>query len=228
MHPSKTSSKEVMMDLNCLKDSVILYVEDEESVREQTRMILADFVKEVIVAEDGQIGLKIASEREVDLIITDILMPNMDGITMLKTLRNEQRHIPAIITTAFTETNYLLDAIKLQVNGFITKPINIKDLINTTYNTLLPHIQKRELEGCSHVVEALSKLVGGKKIAILRYIVENCDSDNVFHGSYYDIMEALDVSKPTVVNMFKQMISAGILEKVKNKVYRFKKTELIG
>lgn len=217
------------MDLNSLKDCVILYVEDEPSVREQTRLILADFVKEIIVAEDGEIGLKLACEREVDLIITDIMMPNMNGIDMLKSLRNDHdRNIPAIITTAFTETNYLLEAIKLHVEGFITKPINIKDLINTIYNTLLPRIQKRELEGCSHVVDALSKLIGGKKIAILRYIIEHRDSDNVFYGSYYDIMEALDVSKPTVVNMFKQMISAGILEKIKNKVYRFKRTELIG
>lgn len=217
------------MDLNSLKDCVILYVEDDPSVREQTRLILADFVREIIVAEDGEIGLKLACERDVDLIITDIMMPNMNGIDMLKSLRNEHdRQIPAIITTAFTETDYLLEAIKLHVEGFITKPINIKDLINTIYNTLLPRIQKRELEGCSHVVDALSKLIGGKKIAILRYIIEHRDSDNVFYGSYYDIMEALDVSKPTVVNMFKQMISAGILEKVKNKVYRFKKTELIG
>lgn len=217
------------MDLNSLKDCVILYVEDDPSVREQTRLILADFVREIIVAEDGEIGLKLACERDVDLIITDIMMPNMNGIDMLKSLRNEHdRQIPAIITTAFTETDYLLEAIKLHVEGFITKPINIKDLINTIYNTLLPRIQKRELEGCSHVVDALSKLIGGKKIAILRYIIEHRDSDNVFYGSYYDIMEALDVSKPTVVNMFKQMISAGILEKVKNKVYQFKKTELIG
>lgn len=222
-------SKESVMDLNSLKDCVLLYVEDEPSVREQTRLILADFVKEIIVAEDGEIGLKLALEREIDLIITDIMMPNMDGITMLKALRNEHNcQIPAIITTAFTETDYLLDAIKLQVEGFIIKPINIKDLISTIYNTLLPRIQKRELEGCSHVVEALSRLIGGKKIAILRYIIEHRDSENVFYGSYYDIMEALDVSKPTVVNMFKQMISAGILEKVKNKVYRFKRTELIG
>lgn len=217
------------MDLNGLKDFIILYVEDEPSVRAQTCLILNDFVKEIIVAKDGEEGLRIACEQEVDLIITDIMMPNMDGITMLKTLRNEHgKQIPAIITTAFTETDYLLEAIKLRVEGFITKPINIKDLINTIYTTLLPRLQKRELEGCAHVVEALSKLIGGKKIEILQHIIENRDSENVFHGSYYEIMEALNVSKPTVVNMFKQMINAGILEKIKNKVYRFKRIELIG
>ena len=217
------------MDLNSLKDCTILYVEDEQSVRNQTKLILEDFVKEVIIAEDGVQGLKIALEREVDIIVTDIMMPNMNGIDMLKTLRNEhEKMIPTIITTAFTETDYLLDAIRLRVEGFITKPINIKDLINTIYSIMLPKLQSKELEGCAHVVEALSALVGGKKIAILKHIIEKRDKDNVFYGSYYDIMDALNVSKPTVVNMFKQMISAGILEKVKNKVYRLKQSELIG
>ncbi|NLC28530.1 MAG: response regulator transcription factor [Campylobacteraceae bacterium] len=217
------------MDLDRLKDFIVLYVEDEPSVREQTCLILSDFVKEVITAKDGEEGLRIACEQEIDLIITDIMMPNMDGITMLKALRNEHnKQIPAIITTAFTETEYLLEAIRLKVEGFITKPINVKDLINTIYTTFLPRLQKRELEGCTHIIEALSKLIGGKKIEILCHMIDNRDSEDVFHGSYYEIMEALNVSKPTVVNMFKQMINAGIIEKVKNKVYRFRRTEFIG
>ena len=217
------------MDLNSLKECKILYVEDEVSVRNQTKLILEDFVKDVCIACDGEEGLKLALEKDYDIIITDIMMPNMNGIDMLKSLRNEHENTtPAIITTAFTETEYLLDAIRLRVEGFITKPINIKDLINSIYSLYLPKLQSKELEGCSHVVEALSALVGGKKIAILKHIIENRDKDNIFYGSYYDIMEALNVSKPTVVNMFKQMIAAGILEKVKNKVYRLKKSELVG
>lgn len=217
------------MDLNSLKECTVLYVEDEASVREQTRLILADFVEEIAIAQNGKEGLEMALAREYDLIITDIMMPEMDGIAMAKALRKEHhKDVPIIITTAFTETEYLLEAIKLQVEGFITKPINIKDLINTIYTTMLPRIQNKKLEGCAHVVEALSALVGGKKIAILRYIIENRDKDNVFHGSYYEIMEAVGVSKPTVVNMFKQMINAGVIEKVKNKVYRFRQSQLIG
>ena len=92
---------------------------------------------------------------------------------------------------------------------------------------MLPIIQKKEIEGCAHVVDSLAALVGGKKIEILKFIIDNLDEENIFHGSYQDIMEALDVSKPTVVNMFKQLIGAGILEKIKNKVYKFKRQDLI-
>ena len=216
------------MDLNCLKDCVILYVEDEKSVQNQTKMILDDFVKEVRVASDGDEGLKMALEGDIDIIVTDIMMPHKDGIEMLKELKDtHKKDIPAIITTAFTETHYLMDAIKLKVDGFITKPINIKDLINAIYVVMLPKVQQEQLEGCTYMVDALSVLVGGKKIEILKYIINNLDDEQVFYGSYQDIMENIGVSKPTVVNMFKQLIQAGILEKVKNKVYRFQNTKFI-
>lgn len=220
-------NKEKIMDLNCLKDCVILYIEDEISVQHQTKMILDDFVKEVRVANNGEEGLKIALSEKIDIIVTDIMMPNMNGIDMLKAIRAENKNIPAILTTAFTETEYLMEAIKLKVDGFITKPINIKDLINSIYNVMLPRVQKEELEGCSYMVDALSILVGGKKIEILKYIINNLDKEHVFYGSYQEIMENIGVSKPTVVNMFKQLIQAGVLEKVKNKVYRFQNTKFI-
>jgi len=216
------------MDLNCLKDCVILYVEDEGIVQNQTKMILDDFVKEVLVAKDGQEGLEIALREKIDVIITDIMMPNLNGIDMLKALKNEHgKDIPVIITTAFTETDYLMEAIKLKVDAFITKPINIKDLVNALYTIMYPRLQKKELEGCTYMVDALSVLVGGKKIAILKHIVNNLDSEHVFYGSYQDIMDSIGVSKPTVVSMFKQLIQAGILEKIKNKVYRLSNTKFI-
>lgn len=215
------------MDLNCLKDCVLLYVEDEQSVQNQTKMILDDFVKEVRVASDGEEGLKMALEDDIDIIVTDIMMPHKNGIDMLKELKEAGKDTPAIITTAFTETEYLMEAIKLKVDGFITKPINIKDLINAVYTVMLPKVQKEELKGCSYMVDALSILVGGKKIEILKYIINNLDKEHVFYGSYQDIMDNIGVSKPTVVNMFKQLIQAGVLEKIKNKVYRFQNTKFI-
>lgn len=217
------------MDFNSLKDCVVLYVEDENAVREQTQMILKDFVKEVYLASNGEEGLKIALEKEVDIIVTDILMPGMNGIEMLKKLKNEHNKvIPTIITTAFTETEYLMDAITLKVDGFIMKPINVKDLISNIYNAMLPKMHTKEMQGCSFIVEGLAALIGGKKIEIIKYIINNLDENKVFNGSYQDIIDNIGVSKPTVVHMFQQLIKVGILEKVKNKVYRFRNTKFTG
>jgi YesN/AraC family two-component response regulator len=217
------------MDFNGLKDCVVLYVEDEKSVQIQTQMILKDFVKEVYIASNGEEGLKIALEKDIDIIVTDILMPGMNGIEMLKKLKNEyQRNIPAIITTAFTETEYLIEAITLKVDGFIMKPINVKDLISTIYSAMLPKLHSKEIQGCSFIIEGLAALIGGKKIEILKYIISHLDDDKIFNGSYQDIIDNIGVSKPTVVHMFQQLIKVGILEKVKNKMYRFRNTKLVG
>lgn len=218
-----------MMDFNGLKDCVVLYVEDEKSVQIQTQMILKDFVKEVYLAANGVEGLKIALEKDVDIIVTDILMPEMNGIEMLKKLKNEHhKEIPAIITTAFTETEYLMEAISLKVDGFIIKPINVKDLISNIYTVMLPKLHSKEIQGCSFIIEGLAALIGGKKIEILKYIINHLDDEKIFNGSYQDIIDNIGVSKPTVVHMFQQLIKVGILEKVKNKKYRFRNTKLIG
>lgn len=217
------------MDFNSLKDCVVLYVEDEKSVQMQTQMILRDFVKEVYLASNGEEGLKIALEKDVDIIVTDIVMPVMNSIEMLKKLKKEyNRDIPVIITTAFTETDYLIEAITLKVDGFIMKPINVKDLISNIYTVMLPKLDNKELQGCSFIIEGLAALIGGKKIEILKYIINHLDENKIFNGSYQDIIDNIGVSKPTVVHMFQQLIKVGILEKVKNKMYRFRNTKLIG
>lgn len=217
------------MDFNSLKECIVLYVEDEKAVRDQTHMILKDFVKEMYVASNGEEGLRIALEKEVDVIVTDILMPGMNGIEMLKKLKNEyNKNIPAIITTAFTETEYLIDAISLKVDGFIMKPINVRDLISNIYSVMLPKMHNKEMQGCSFIVEGLAALIGGKKIEILKYIINHLDENKIYNGSYQDIIDSIGVSKPTVVHMFQQLIKVGILEKIKNKQYRFRNTKLIG
>ncbi|WP_289686548.1 replication/maintenance protein RepL, partial [Helicobacter japonicus] len=55
---------------------------------------------------------------------------------------------------------------------------------------------------------------------IIQFLLEHCDEDNIFYGSYENIIEHLNVSKPTIVKTFKQLIDTGILIKIKNKVYK--------
>ena len=197
-------------------------------MQNQTKIVLDDFVKEVRVANNAEDGIQMAINGGIDLIITDILMPDKNGIEMLKELRDTYAiEIPTIITTAFMDTEYLMEAIKLKVDGFIAKPINIKDLINSIYGIVLPKIQEKKLKGCTYMLDALSVVIGGKKIEILKHIVNNLDEEHIFYGSYEEIMKIVGVSKPTVVNIFKQLIKAGVLEKVKNKIYRFKSIKFI-
>jgi PAS domain S-box-containing protein len=99
--------------------------------------MLSKVFKDVIACNDGQDGLDnyllYTNEMniEFDAIITDINMPNMNGLEMAKEIRQYDDEIPIITTTAHGEANYLLEAIKINITGYVLKPIDAKELILT-------------------------------------------------------------------------------------------------
>lgn len=213
------------MSLDQLHKLTILYVEDDTDTANLTSMILEDYVGKLLVAHNGQDALTLFAENKVDIILTDILMPKLNGIDLIHTIRNSQTiqnrpDVPVVIATAHTKTEHLLDAIKLGVDGYILKPINIDELLHTLNKAVLPFLQADELASKDLLINAISTFVGGKKIAIIQFLLSHCDEDNIFYGSYEDIIAHLNVSKPTIVKTFKQLIDTGIVTKVKNKVYR--------
>jgi diguanylate cyclase (GGDEF)-like protein len=119
------------MDIDLLKDLVLLYVEDEKFLQDEVSQNIAPFVKEIILASDGLKGLELFKEHhsKIDLIISDIMMPNMDGIEMIDNIRQLDSDIPVIYATAFNESSYLLKTIQQSVSGYILKPIDIELLI---------------------------------------------------------------------------------------------------
>ncbi len=124
-----------------LKDVTVLYCEDEEDLRDVTVGILQNFTKKQFIAEDGAIGLELfkANKDEIDLIITDVNMPNMTGLEMAKEIKKINLDIPIIVATAFSNSEYLLEAIELGVDKYVLKPVNIKKLLDTMNQSLLYH-----------------------------------------------------------------------------------------
>ncbi|MEA3512085.1 MAG: response regulator [Campylobacterota bacterium] len=106
----------------------ILYVEDEAGIREQLSKFLNYFAKELFVAKDGQEGLELFKKHKPDIVVSDIKMPNMNGIEMALAIKeiNPKQHI--IFTTAHSESGFFMEAIDMQVDGYILKPINLEKL----------------------------------------------------------------------------------------------------
>ncbi|WP_421716971.1 response regulator [Arcobacter arenosus] len=104
----------------------ILYVEDELNVQNECSEFLEMFCTTLYLAKDGEEGLKLYKQFNPELIVSDIKMPNMDGIEMIKKIKELNSKTPVIFTTAFNDTNYLHDSIKLQVDGYILKPIDLE------------------------------------------------------------------------------------------------------
>ena len=141
-------------DIAKLKDITVLYCEDEEYLRDITKGILESFTKKQYIGIDGKEGLELFKQNkdEIDLIITDVSMPNMTGLEMAKEIKQINSNIPIIVATAFSNSEYLLEAIELGIDKYVLKPVNIKKLLSTMANSLLYH----ELRDLYH--DGLTKL----------------------------------------------------------------------
>ncbi len=114
--------------LNRLRNLTILCVEDNLGVRKRLVNTLKFYFKEVTEAIDGKEAYEKYKASKPDIIITDIDMPNMDGIDLAKKIRKEDKDTPIIILTAYSNEEYLLELINLKINHFILKPINAQKL----------------------------------------------------------------------------------------------------
>ncbi len=113
-----------------LKNCTILYIEDDDITRENISSYLKRQCKNLYIAVDGQDGLEQFKEHEPDIIITDIEMPNMNGIDMAKKIRKISSDTQIIITTAYASQEYLLQAVNLRLVQYIVKPISLPKLTN--------------------------------------------------------------------------------------------------
>jgi len=141
------------MDKNFLKNITLLYVEDEEEVQLLTSNFLNKFVHKIITASNGKEGLELFlrhynddSLENIDIIITDINMPKMNGLEMLSTIGKTDHLVPAIVTTAHNDASFLKEAINQRVKGYVNKPLNMHDLIESILLVSEPIYLKDKLE----------------------------------------------------------------------------------
>ena len=135
------------MNKEILKNISILYVEDENDVRDFTSKLLASLLKNVFAAENGLAGLELYKENinTIDLIVTDINMPKMNGITMCEKIRELNKEIPIVVTSAHNDTSFLKKAIDVGVSTYAMKPIDLYQLIESITKAIEPIFLKKEL-----------------------------------------------------------------------------------
>ena len=101
----------------------VLYAEDEAGVRKNVYELLGLLFKDVYLAHDGEEAYRLFEEHKPDLVITDIKMPRLSGIELVKKIRQNDVHAQIIIITAYTEVDFMLEAIELSLLRYIVKPI---------------------------------------------------------------------------------------------------------
>ena len=130
-------------------DIRILYVEDNEDVRTYIEVMLKKIFNEVIVCSNGMQGYEKYREYEnhnkwFDLIITDINMPKMNGIEMIKKIKVDNPTQPFLVLSAVEESKYLIETIMLGVNGYLLKPIEHEQFISTLASSVEKIILKKK------------------------------------------------------------------------------------
>ena len=118
------------------KDVKILYVEDDLSARESTLQLLESFFQNITTAVNGEDGFQKFENSNFDLILSDINMPILNGLDMLKLIREENQTIPIVFLSAHNDSKYFLEAISLDIDGFIPKPLVDEFLYKTLYKVL--------------------------------------------------------------------------------------------
>ena len=121
--------KDRMPDKSFLKTLTLLYVEDDEDIRNQFHQFLLRISGTLVTAVDGEDGLNAFKAHRPDIVITDVLMPRMDGLTMAEEILKLAPSIPIIVVTAFDQSEYLMRAINIGIEKYVTKPVNSELLL---------------------------------------------------------------------------------------------------
>ena len=160
------------------KMAKLLIIDDERGIRNTLREILADEGYEVEVAENGKQGLEMAQAKAYDLIFSDIKMPEMDGMEVLKALKNGENdengdaahngEVPIVMITGHGDVETAVQALKAGAYDFLVKPLDLNRILITTKNALESKNLRQETKQLRKKVAAKGATMVGESAAIQR------------------------------------------------------------
>jgi len=156
----------------------LLIIDDERGIRNTLKEILADEGHEVDVAENGKQGLEMAQAKAYDLIFSDIKMPEMDGMELLKALKNGENdengdaalngEVPIVMISGHGDVETAVQALKMGAYDFLLKPLDLNRILITTKNALESKTLKQETKQLRKKVAAKGMQMVGESPAIMR------------------------------------------------------------
>ena len=213
----------------------LLFVEDESMIRRIAISLLRPYFIEIYEASDGLEALEIYTQKSPDLIITDIEMPNMDGLTLCKQIRQEDKSTPIIITTAYTSTEYLLEAISLNLVKYLVKPMQEEELfeslracfkqIETEKPTIINITKEYKYDTFNHTLIHNNEIITitNSQHKILSILIENhgriVSYKEIEHYVWYDKVMSSDALR-SLVRDVRKLIGKESLENISKCGYR--------
>jgi len=202
----------------------ILLVDDEPGILKVLGISLADRGYRVLTAENGEEALKIFRDARPDLVLTDIKMPGMDGIELLKRMKQESPDAEVIMITGHGDMELAVQSLKHEASDFITKPIH-DDALDIALRRALERLSyKKQLkeytenlerlveEKTRKLVEAERLAAVGQTVAGLAHAIKNITSG--LTGGMYVLEKGVELDNKSYLRQGWQMIK-GNVEKVK-------------
>lgn len=162
----------------------VLLVEDEILTREGLMMSIPwkeIGVEELVAAEDGEEGIKAAEEIKPDIVMTDVRMPRMDGITMAFEIRKINKKCRFIFISGYCDKEYLKSAIQLSAVNYIEKPVEIEEVIAALKQAMLQIIEQKRQE---EIEQEYKKQFQG--------LLEEIPEDDLIPASWHSSMHMAD------------------------------------
>ncbi len=142
----------------------VLYVEDDPETREELQFMLAHYVAELYTAKNGREGLALFQQHRPDIVVTDLQMPEVNGLSMAADIKSIEPNQPIVILSAYNDVEYLFRALELDIQHYITKPISVDRLLNKLCFITEQLNLEREIAESQKLLEQYKLLVDEKAI----------------------------------------------------------------
>jgi len=230
-----------LVNLNLLKTKSILYIEDEENIRNALTETLQLMCKKVFSFSNAHEALNRFSETQPDIILTDVSLEQMNGIEFIQKIREFDQKIPIIILSAHTDTKFLLEASKLKLVEYLTKPTNYKELqnafvvaideIHTTSNTFLQLSDTIRFDTSHKILydnDTIKKL-STSELALLELFIKNqhktlC-TEEIKNAIWEDPYYATDTALKSLIHKLRHKIGKDTIKNVSGIGYYLNKFE---
>jgi PAS domain S-box-containing protein len=149
-----------------LSSARVLYVEDDMETREELQVMLEHFVAELYTAKNGREGLALYREHLPDIVVTDIQMPELNGLSMAADIRALNPEQSIVILSAYNDVEYLFRALELGIQHYVTKPISVNRLLNKLSEISEQQNLAQEAKESRKLLEQYKLLVDEKAIVV--------------------------------------------------------------
>lgn len=217
-------------NLTVLKSLNLLYVEDEVNIRENLTTTLNLMCNKTLACSNAKEALDIFYKEQVDIILSDISMPQMNGIEFVKIIREENKNIPIILLSAHTDTPYLLEASRLKLIDYITKPVDFVTLKEALLRATDEIIESGNFNIMfeNHITYNVAKKIlminnqeqhiTGKEIALLEFLYKNkskvVSTQQIKNALWEDEYNATDTALKAVLNKLRSKIGKHSIKNV--------------